>query len=257
MKRLFSAFFLLLVPLFVSAQCVEKPYPFRAVEQLNFSIAYECGFIWTKAGSASFSLEKEKYAGSDCYKITGFVCSAKKFDWLFPVRDTMRSFVRETDFQPLFYQSHAVEGGKADKTSLYQYFPDEGKVKLFHSKNGQTLSNLMISMPSCSFDMLSSTYALRTLDFGSLMINDTIYQNGIYHGKEIKLPIVFLGGETIETYNEKETACYKLSLVLDESDLFKKGKNLIVWISNDKGKQPVLIQAEIVVGRIKIYNVAY
>ncbi|NJK87753.1 MAG: DUF3108 domain-containing protein [Bacteroidales bacterium] len=65
--------------------------------------------------------------------------------------------------------------------------------------------------------------------------------------------IRYLGKETIETKEGIKYNCIKFSSLLVEGTIFKGGEDLIVWVTDDKNRVPVLVQAKILVGSVKAY----
>ena len=63
----------------------------------------------------------------------------------------------------------------------------------------------------------------------------------------------YRGKGVIETRNGEVYKCLKFTALLLEGSLFKGGEDLVVWVSDDKNKIPVLIEAKILVGSVKVY----
>jgi hypothetical protein len=65
--------------------------------------------------------------------------------------------------------------------------------------------------------------------------------------------VVLKGHEEIKNRDGKYWDCILFSAVLDRGTMFKAGEELLVWVSNDKARIPIMIEAKITVGSIKIY----
>ena len=102
--------------------------------------------------------------------------------------------------------------------------------------------------------MITSVYYARTLDYSNVEYNETI-QLSMMVDKEIydNVYIRYLGIETIEDQYGKKYECIKFSPQLIEGTLFKEGESMHIYVTNDKNRIPIYIEAEIVVGSVKAY----
>ena len=146
--------------------------------------------------------------------------------------------VNEGDFK-LYYDYRF--NNKTEKATVY----DD---KIDHSKKS------IIDFPNCSYDVITSVYYARTLDYSNVNYNDTI-QLSMMVDKKIynDLYIRYLGTETIEDQYGKKHDCIKFSPQLIEGTLFKEGESMYIYVTNDKNRIPIYIEAEIVVGSVKAY----
>lgn len=252
--------FLLLNLLFVLVQsaivaqpvCSVQPYSFKADEQLQYEVSYNWGILWINAGMVDFKSSATRYAGEDAFHFISTARSYRKFDWLFKVRDTFEVVSRQKDLQPLFFDRRTYEGSF---NIFNQYHFDPNK-KVAHAKmqeTGQSLTITDINLPACTYDVLTATYVARSIDFRKHLPGDTIGISLLLDGKVFILPIIYKGEAQIEDKNSKQWNCLLFSAVLDVGTMFRAGEELQVYVSNDDKKVPVLIEAKIKVGSIKIY----
>ncbi|HSH53034.1 MAG TPA: DUF3108 domain-containing protein, partial [Bacteroidales bacterium] len=61
----------------------------------------------------------------------------------------------------------------------------------------------------------------------------------------------FLGREVIKLHNKQKFKTIKFSALLVEGTIFKGGEDLLIWVTDDLNRIPVLIEAKILIGSVK------
>jgi hypothetical protein len=71
-----------------------------------------------------------------------------------------------------------------------------------------------------------------------------------YDSKNKELSLKYLGKEVINTkYGKVE--CLKLMPATNRSRIFKGEGSITIWLTNDKNRLPIRVQADLLVGSIK------
>ena len=101
---------------------------------------------------------------------------------------------------------------------------------------------------------MTSVYYARTLDFSDLIINEKIPLNmmvdkTIYNDLYIR----YLGKTIIKDQYGKKHNCIKISPLLIEGTIFEEGEFMEVYVTDDKNRIPIYIEAHIIIGSIKVY----
>ncbi len=236
----------------LSAQCKPQVWSFKSGEKLKYDIVYNWGFIWVDAGRVEFKAQKEWLNGQTVYHLSGTGSSLKKHDWFFKVRDYYNSWARTSDLAPIKYSRNTSEG----KYKVNNYFTfDYDKKKIYtntwNTKKEKTYDTLNLS--NCTFDVMTAVYYARTLDFSRFKINQKIPLTAIIDNEIFNLYGRYLGKETIKMRDKKKYNCLKFSMLLVEGTMFKGGEDLHVWISDDKNRVPLLVEAKVLVGSVKAY----
>ena len=248
----FFTFFFFISTIVNSQECKPINYPFQGGEQIDYDVFYNMGKIWVPAGRVRFTVKDSIYNNKSCFLFDGKGKSLKSYDWFFKVRDHYSSLVEKSTFQPQRFVRNVSEG---DFKLYYDYRFDnnEKKAVVYNNKKDDSKKSI-IDFPKCSFDVITSVYYARTLDFSNLKHNDTI-QLSMMVDKEIyvNLYIRYLGTETIEDQYGKKHDCIKFSPQLIEGTLFQEGESMFIYVTNDKNRVPIYIEAEIVVGSVKAY----
>lgn len=250
-KLLFiSLFFFLSYNLF--SQCAIKYKPFKAGEIVNFQAFYNWGFIWIHAGDVQFKVNDKLYKGRSAYQFEATGNSLKNYDWLYKVRDRFQTYVDKETLLPHFYERNTYEGGYK---AFEQYFFDYSKKKIYGSieNNDVPFQRDTLTLSTCTFDVLSAIYFCRSLDFDHLKINERMPITSVIDNKVYNLYFKYLGKEVIENRDKKKYRCFKFSALMVEGTIFKGGEDIMVWVTDDENRVPILVEAKILVGSVKAY----
>ncbi|MDP3463027.1 MAG: DUF3108 domain-containing protein [Bacteroidales bacterium] len=255
MIRIHSILFVLLFVVCVvntSAQrCGIQSPAFKPGETMQYEVSYNWGFIWIDAGMVDFQASRVKYQGQDAFHFVSTGHSYKNYDWLFKVRDTFE-VIASTDLKPLKYKRHTLEGGfwihnkyVFDHQKRVAYAQMEETRKPYHEET--------IPLQACTFDVLTATYVARSMDFEHMLPGDTVVFSIVLDGRVFDLPIVYLGKDILTGRDKLGQRCIRFTAVLEKGTMFRSGEAITVWVSDDKYKIPLLIEAKITVGSIKVH----
>lgn len=209
-------------------------------EYLKFVLHY--GII--DAGEAELRVGKSPhtYRGNEAYHIVGTGKTLGAFNWFFKVRDRYETYLDKDGVFPWEFVRDIREGGY-EKQQDYLFYQHKAAVK--------TGKGEVYKIPPFSQDMLSSFYYARTLDFSGIYTGQVFTIPTFVDGETFPLKIKFMGYEEVEirsgTYR-----CLKFVPVVIEGRIFEEDEDMIVWITDDANRIPVLAQAKIMVGSIKM-----
>lgn len=237
-KRFFllCCFLLIGLNLSVRGQCTAENKAFLPGEKVTYDLFFNWKFIWTKAGSATLTIEDTSYHGTPGYRLDLIATGNKKADTFFKLRDTLTSVVTK-QLEPVYFRKGAVEGKR--------YWVDEA---FFSSRDGMSYVNqkrtrdgevkdFEHSDSRCIHDMLSILAQARSFDFDSFK-----------PGHEIKVPmatgrrmevqtLIYRGKESFKAENDITYNCIVISLVTQRKD---KDKEVVTfYITDDKNHLPV------------------
>jgi len=248
----FCCFSFLLIFNGLSQDCKPTEYPFKAGEQIDYDVFYNMGKVWVPAGKVRFTVKDSIYNNKSCFLFDGKGKSLKSYDWFFKVRDHYASLVEKKTFQPQRFVRNVSEG---DFKLYYDYrFNNQTEKATVYKDKIDRSKKSTINFPNCSYDVITSVYYARTLDYSNVKYNDTI-QLSMMVDKEIydNVYIRYLGTEIVEDQYGKKHECIKFSPQLIEGTLFQEGESMNIYVTNDKNRIPIYIEAEIVVGSVKAY----
>jgi len=163
-------------------------------------------------------------------------------DLFFSVRDHYETYLDSKTLEPLQFKRRVNEGGYLISQD-YFFNPDSNIVTTQDKKK--------FEVPEGVQDMISAFYYARTLNFDTAHYGD-VYEIPAFVDDEIfNLKLKFVGRENVKLRNGK-FRCLKFNPVVQEGRIFKADEDLIVWVSDDRNKIPILAESKILVGSVKM-----
>lgn len=241
-----------------SAQSGEAPAPgaalplphvehqaFRAGEKLTYVLHYG----WLNAGVATLELKHgdRPIQGREVLHAVGIGQSTGAFKAFYKVDDRYETFIDKAGVFPWVFIRRVNEGG---------YIINQDYLFMQHRGTVTTQDNKTFKVQPGIQDMLSAFYFARTLDFSSARKGDVFVIPCFMDGQEWPLRMRYMGKETIKIRNGRYR-CLKFQPVVQEGRVFKSNEDLNVWITDDPNHVPVLAQAKVLVGSIKVELTGY
>lgn len=213
-----------------------SPHPFRAGEALRFEVQY--GPI--HAGSAYLEVpEVRDYQGHTVFHLLARAESNSFFSKFYKVRNRIDSFWDTTGRFSRRYSEDRHEGGHHYHDAMEFDF-DRMEARY---ENGQTFP-----IPPQVQDALSSFYYTRyqPLPLGGSIVFD-------YHASKKSAPLLvrIIGRERVETPAGKFN-CVAIEPMLKAGGIFKNTGRLVIWITDDERRMPVLMKSKVTVGSISV-----
>lgn len=206
---------------------------FRVGEKLTFALKW--GPI--TAGYATLEVRSLQDLGHHrVYELVSEAKSSSFFDVFYKVRDTVKSYLDTEGFYSWRFEKH-LEEGKYRDNELVLY--DQNK----HLANWDGKS---LEIPPYVQDILSAFYYVRT-------------QN-LQVGQELKLPvnsgdknydlIVKVLGKTQMKVSKGTFNTILVEPLVKYGGIFQHKGRLLIWLTDDERKMPVLMRSKIAVGSI-------
>jgi hypothetical protein len=213
---------------------------FMPGEKLTYLMHY--GFL--DAGEAVLEIlpSDKTYQNRSTWHVVGTGYTTGAFNWFFKVRDKYESYIDAEAMVPWEFIRAVDEGGY---TINQKYLFDQFQGKVITDEHDT------ISVRPNIQDMLSSFYYARTLNYDNAKRGDLFTIHAIVDGEYYPLQIKYIGKEAITLRNGK-FQCIKFRPVLQKGRIFKDEEDLNVWITDDKNRIPVMAQAKVLVGSIKM-----
>jgi len=254
MRKLIASV-LVTIPYFLQAQCFEVNNTTIGGEYLKYKVSYHWGLIWLDAAMVDFRTDSTLFEGKPAYHFTSHGNTHPGYDWIYKVRDVYESYASAENLRPFRFERNLSEGSYK---AYNQYKFDYGKnsIHAIVQDNDRDIKQTMKLVP-CAYDVLTATYAVRNIKFENYQPDDTIPLTFILDENFIELNIRYLGKEKIENHNGKVYNCLKFTSNMIESSLFASGEPLVVYVTDDRNKIPVLIIAELIIGSVKVYVVEH
>ena len=234
----------------IYGQCNVKNDVFQSGEKIYFEGYYNWAFIWLNAGYVTFSVDEIVKNRDKLLKISAIGGSYKGYDKIFKIRDTIEVIVDPITIEPLEYKQITYEGSYTAE-HYYKFDKINRKVNMRIRRDKAPLEIKTIAWPQCSYDVLSMAYSARTIDFSKYKVDDKIPMNLIVDGENHELYIRYKGVEVVKNREGKSFRCLKFTPLLVEGTIFNKGEDMTVWVTDDKNRVPIIVEAKILIGSVK------
>lgn len=246
MKKFWMLILGLLTALSAQSQCVSKTEAFSVGEELRYAAYYNLGFVWVKAGVATFSVGEE----NGNYKFTVVADNLPKWEWLYSLHSRHTASVTK-DFKPLYMSAATSENGVETK-DFYRY---DGNVihKTYSTKSQPTEQTKTIHHPDCSWDIINAVYVARSFNVRDFPDKERIPFQVIFNDEVHTIYGAVVGEETVKTRSGKKFDCLKCSATVASGTMFEAGALVYVWITNDARQMPVMVESKIKIGAVKVY----
>lgn len=217
--------------------------PFKDGEWFEFRIHY--GIF--NASYASLSLQKERLGGKEVFHAKGYGYTTGLARWFFKVEDHYETYFDAQNGRPYKFIRNIDEGGYTknleilfDHNKLMAQINDKKKKEQFE-----------VPFENNAQDLLSCFYYLRHFyPENEIAENESFSINMFFDQENYVFQLKFLGREAIDTKFGK-VPCLKFRPIVQSGRVFKEQESVTLWVSDDKNKIPMRIQADILVGSIK------
>ena len=208
--------------------------PFGPGESVRFSIEY--GLV--KAGSAWLEVEPMMtYRNRQCYHLVSRAESNEFMSKIYKVRDRIDSLIDAEGLYSVRYRKRIREGSY-ERDYDVAYDAAGGKAKYADGR--------VFEMQPWSKDALAAFYFVRhqPLEIGKDIVvahhsdrRSTPIHVKVHRKEKIKVPA-------------GEFDCVVIEPVMDSEGLFKSSGQLLIWVTDDARRVPVLMKSKIPVGTI-------
>lgn len=213
---------------------------FKAGEKLEYVLHY--GLM--NAGVATLELKEGglDILGRKTLHAHGEGHSTGAFKAFYTVNDVYDSRFDKDGVFPWIFTRRVDEGG---------YLINQDYTFMQHGRKVNTQDNKSFDAPAHVQDMISAFYYARTWDLRNVQAGDEFTMDLFMDNENWPLKMRFIGHETIKIRNGKYR-CLKFQPMVQKGRIFKSNDDLNVWISDDPNHVPILVQAKILVGSIKM-----
>ncbi|UCG27584.1 MAG: DUF3108 domain-containing protein [Bacteroidales bacterium] len=219
-------------------------------ESVTYVVSYSLLLFWTEVGEVTFRVEQVSYDGKPSLHIIASGSTYTFWDWFFKVRDTYQTWTDPTTLLPYAYKRDVYEGGWEIDIS---YLFDREKKMAYTTleKTRKPLTRDTLSIPDCTYDVLSIVYYARNLDYSVYQPGDTIPVIILLDNEITPVYFRYIGKESIRVPRKGKFNCIKFSVYLVEGTLFKGGEDMFIWVTDDKNRIPLKITSPILVGSVR------
>ncbi|MCS6822526.1 MAG: DUF3108 domain-containing protein [Microscillaceae bacterium] len=228
---------------------------FQKGEQIEYLVHY--GFL--NAGIANVEVSPKTYVinGRVCYKVDILGRTIGAFS-LYRVQDIWRTYIDTAAFVPhRFYRQ--LEENNYRRTEITDFYPLNNTAQMDFEEWGandpptkerrkgvkkfNTVANVQ--------DIVSGYYYLRMYDFNKMKPGEVITIPGVLEDQIYYLKIRYKGKEEVTTRFGKMHA-HRLVPIMPENQMFSGESSVRFWVSDDKNKIPVRVEADMFIGKVVV-----
>lgn len=226
--------------LLLSGFIVSSPKSFQEGEEYNYRVKYGILTI----GSANVAVDNKTYTvnGLPCYKVN-IIGRTEGVTDLFKVRNTYTSYMDTINFLPQKFDYSAREKNYRRYQTLYF----DHKKNVVVKKEKEDVNTYAV--PNHIHDVISGYYSLRHIDFSKYSVGQTYTAPLFFDDEFYQFKVKYAGKGTVKTRFGKINVL-KLNPILPDNKLFKGEGAIRIWVSDDKNRVPVKIEADLSVGTI-------
>ena len=185
-------------------------------------------------GELTLSAQKIEWNGRPTYKLELSAVSNDFLSRLFLVRDYLASWVDPQTFRSMRFEKHAVEGKRVrDELTEFDYARDIVRQDGVEKPLGDA-----------TLDSLSSVYYLRTVPLDRT-VELSVFSGGAAHTLSVEIQareVVQTPAGTFQTIRVEPKSTGQ--------SLIGKGKNLLLWLTDDARRMPVQLKSKLKVGTL-------
>jgi hypothetical protein len=215
-------------------------FPIAIGEKLTFHVSF--GLI--PAGKATLEVvDTATVDGELTYHVVTAARSAKAFDYVFKVRDSIETWMDADSIYSHRFHKRLSEGRyKDDQLVVY----DRSNNMAYRWDRGKKRDPQ--SVPARIQDVLTAGFKIRTMHFE---VGDTLKVPLHDVDKTYELWVPIQARETVETLSGNYD-CYRIEPVLKSGGLFKKekGAKINLWLTADSLHIPVLMKSKVSFGSV-------
>ncbi len=232
------------------AQCPGQKVVYQPGERVYYNAYYNWNFIWINAGEVVFSVDSTRWRDQPGWHFKAYGKTYKAYDLFFKVRDTFEVWAHPLTQQPFEFERKTREGSYS---SYHRYLFDAQAKSIYTQiqKEGAAYVFSTIPWPPCTYDLLSMVYQARNIDFSKYKKDEKIPIRMVVDGEIHDLYIRYLGVEDVKTRDGRKYRCLKFSPLLMKGTIFEAGEDMTVWVTDDKSRVPVIVEAKVLVGSVK------
>jgi hypothetical protein len=227
-------------------QCSIENNSFAGGEKLVYKMYYNLGLLWIPAGEVTFSVNESK----ENFELKAVGKTYKSYESIFKINDYFYSKVDKKTLLPKNFVRIVEEGNYR----LYDSISFDQKRNIAVSYHGKTKSDTkpqVHRLNNCMQDLMSNIYFMRNLNMATMKKGDQIGTHMFFDKAVYPIQIGYGGKETKDIKGLGDFRTLKLMPNVVEGNVFKKGDQISIWVSDDKNRIPLMIESPISVGSVK------
>lgn len=230
--------------LLFTIQLSAQPWIIKRGETLRYKVAFNSGLTGNiQGGEASLSVKNSmvEINKTPTFHTEMKIATSGIVDLFYQVSNVYESFIAPDLNAPLLFRQNIHEK-KYLKTDTVQFFPAK-KIAIYRGKS--------IPIVPSTQDFVSMIYYVRTFDYSKMSKSDSFDLPFFTSEKVQSLKVIYGGLEEIKV-NGKMVKCHAFRPQIMKNKVFNQDFPATIWISNDTNRTPMMIEAKMKVGKVKM-----
>ena len=186
-----------------------------------------------------------------CYKVDAYGETSDWISWVTKVEDNWGAYI-DTSTLLTHRAYRKLREGKYVRDELVEFDHENDSVEVkVKNKDTGAYDSKTYSVPKNAKDLVAGFLFLRVIDFSKVAVGDTLTISGFHEDASYDLRIIYTGKEVVKTRIGK-IPCLRLRPVMPKNSMFDGENSIACWISDDKNRIPVKIQAKMFIGNTGI-----
>jgi hypothetical protein len=250
MRSVLAGLLLLLVLSgFLAVQKKEVPvtpnYSYGVGEVLEYRVHF--GMFTVGKAVTSVDPKYHTFNSKTCYKVDAHGETSDWISWVAKVDDNWGAYIdTATLLTQMAYRKLREGKYRRDEEAFFDHDNRKVEVKVKNRDTG-AIESKTYDVPSKAKDLVAGFLFLRIIDFSKVAIRDTITISGFLEDASYDLKIIYTGKEVIETKMGK-IPCIRIRPVMPKNSIFDGENSILCWISDDKNRIPIKLQAKMFIG---------
>lgn len=220
---------------------------FQNAESLVYKVYYNLNMIWIPAAEVEMLINENQFD----YEVKVYAKSYPAYDNFFRVRDYFYSRFDKINVKPKEFVRIIEERSYRKFDSIYFDYP-AGKAFFYNGKFRHEAKKSSMDLHSCVHDLLSSMYCLRNVNKDHYKVGDEIEVDVLMDRERMPIKVKYGGIEKNKKIKELgKFSTLRVEPTLLEGEVFGKGGEMKIWVTDDDNKIPLLIETPVRVGSVK------
>jgi hypothetical protein len=234
---------------------VTKNISYGAGEELE----YRVNFAFFTVGKAITRIDKNYHEVNSrtCFKVDAYGETSDWISFVTKVNDNWGAYVDTTSLVTQQAYRKLKEGKyHLDELVTFDQKNNKVEVKVKNRDTGEFEPHKVYDVPPNATDLVGGFLFLRIIDFSKVQIGDTITISGFLEKQSYKLKVIYTGKEVVSTKIGK-IPCIRVRPIMPSNSLFDGENSVQAWISDDRNRIPVKMQAKMFIGNTGIELVSF
>lgn len=227
----------------------ESDRAYKDGEELVYKIQYMWGMIKSDVGEARATVvrKRDSVYGDHFHSIIKGE-SYKFYDLLFKVRDLFEAKFNTTNGRPYYFHRTIAEG-KYRMLNTY-YYNDDYSIRASVKRKEEPVVDTLLQARECTFDLVSLFYFVRNFDFSKTPVGKNQPISFAIDKELFNVYYRYEGKEVIKVPGMGHFNTLKFAARVVSGEVFSGEQELVLWVSDDKNKIPLLFETPIKVGKV-------